>query len=110
MTQQGEESFEAMLINYLLAVVSQAAQAKEVRRIPDFVPSRIRVSDDYRGPIAPGEYDCQTTLYGLMLVEKDDGFKTDSHQVYAHECEILAMCRNLKKQIFEREKKGNTAT
>jgi len=107
---QVDPSFEAKLINYLLAVVSQAAQAKESRRIPDFVPSRIRISEEYRGTFEPGEYDCNTTLYGLMLVEKSDGFKTDSFQIFLHECEILALRPNLKKQIFEREKKGNTAT
>jgi hypothetical protein len=107
---QVDPSFEAKLINYLLAVVSQAAQAKECRRIPDFVPSRIRISEDYRGSIGPGEYDCNTTLYGLMLLDTSDDSKTVSHAIYVHECEILALQPNLKKQIFEREKKGNTAT
>jgi hypothetical protein len=59
------------------------------------------------GFLPPTEYDCQTTVWGRICVTNPKG---EAVELYVHECEILALQPNLKKQIFEREKKGNTAT
>jgi hypothetical protein len=102
MTQQGEPSFEAMLINYLLAVISQASNLAEQRRMPDFVPCRIRTAEAMLPYLPAGEHDCETTVYGCIVVLLPE---TDRLGVYIHECEILALRPNTKKQTFERRQK-----
>lgn len=94
-----DPSHEQKLINYLLAVASQASNIAEQRRIPDFVPCRIRTGEAMLKYCPAGEHDCETTLYGSIVVLLPEG---DRLAVYIHECEILALRPNLKKQTIAR--------
>lgn len=97
-----DPSFEAKLINYLLAVISQSSQISSQRKQPDFVPCRIRTGPEMAAYLSCGEHDCETNVWGAIKLTLSDG-KTLG--VYIHECEILDLRRNVKKQIIEREKR-----
>jgi hypothetical protein len=104
MTPQDDPSFEAKLINYLLAVISQSSQVREQRRHPDFVPCRIRTPESLSHYVAAGEHDCETNIWGAIFLPQPNEKKLG---VYIHECEILELCPNVKKQILARERRNS---
>jgi hypothetical protein len=95
-----EPTFEQKVINYLLAIISQSSNVAEQRKKPDFVPSRIRLIDNLSAYADPGEYDCEATVWGSIVLALPNAKRLG---VYIHECEILAMVPNVKKQIMEKE-------
>ena len=97
-----EPSHEQKLINYLLAVVSQTCNIAEQRRMPDFVPCRIKTPEALSHILAAGEHDCHTNVWGAIFVPLENDQRLG---VYIHECEILELRTNTKKQLFERRQK-----
>ena len=96
-------TFEKMLINYLLAAVRQRTERPENRSKPDWVPSRIRLlttvrSFDRKATVEPGEYDCETNVWGAIVVIDATGQRLGVH---LHECDILGLRPNRKKQSDE---------
>jgi len=102
-----EPTHEQKLISYLLTVIRQRSneRAKDSQQhvVPDWVPSRIQLkrmisSFDGTTTFEPGEYDCQTNVFGAIVLIDSEGRRLG---VMHHECEILAMRPNRKKQIDE---------
>jgi hypothetical protein len=102
MTPQDDPSFESKLINYLLAVISQSSQIREQRKQPDFVPCRIKTPESLSHYVAAGEHDCVTNVWGAIFLPQPNEQRMG---VFVHECEILALVPNKKKQILEREQR-----
>lgn len=90
-------SFETMLVNYLLAVLSQHSAINDQRLVPDFVPSRIRTDLKTAAYVSCGEHDCETTLWGCIVLTLPAGKRVG---VYVYECEILELKPNAKKQAW----------
>jgi hypothetical protein len=93
-----EPTHEQKLISYLLAVISQSSNVREQRRKPDWVPCRICISAELAPYLTPGEYECQTNVWGAMFVPM---MMNQQLGVYVHECEILELRANVKKQSEE---------
>lgn len=90
-----EPTFEQKLIHYLYAVISQTSAVAIERLKPDWVPTRIRTRENLNHCLPPGEHGCETTVWGAIKVRLNEDSR---YPVYIHECEILEMGPNVKKQ------------
>ena len=101
-THSNETLFNAIMIDWLRAQLSRALKQREPL-IPDFVPSRIRVSSEIATPysrVAAGDYECQTTLIGVVQVPDIKNIMTS---LLPLEFEVIEFRKNRKKVIHEQE-------
>lgn len=91
-----ELTFEQKLIHYLYAVISQTSAVAKERLKPDWVPTRVKTAENLNHALQPGEHACETTVWGAIKVRLNEDSR---YPVYIHECEILEMGPNLKKQV-----------
>jgi hypothetical protein len=101
-TQVNESLFNAIMIDWLRAQLSRALRQREPR-IPDFVPSRIRIPHEIAAPyarIAAGEHNCEATVIGEVRCPDLRGILTT---LLPLEFEVLEFRNNKKKQIHEQE-------
>jgi hypothetical protein len=97
-----EPTHEQKLIHYLTNVIKQAAKSQgRTGDIvpPDWVPCRIRIHEETAAHFRmERETACVTNVWGAIFVERGElsriGF-------YVHECEILELRANAKKQSEE---------
>jgi hypothetical protein len=101
-THSNEILFNVIMIDWLRAQLSRALKQREPL-IPDFVPSRIRVSSEIATPysrVAAGDHDCQTTLIGVVQCKDIKGIMTT---LLPLEFEVLEFRKNRKKEIYLQE-------
>jgi hypothetical protein len=101
-TQSNETLFNVIMIDWLRAQLSRALKQREPL-IPDFVPSRIRVSSEIATPysrVAAGDHDCEATLIGVVQCLDIKGVST---ALLPLEFEVIEFRKNRKKEIYLQE-------